>query len=214
MSVQNDTFILSKQGWLPIALAGTLFIFFSMTALHLFQFIFGALLIAFLILFRNPERSAALGETSSIISSVDGVVLGIEETLINDKTMKKVTILNSLWNVSMLRAPFDGVMEWCKVRHGVSLGLYHPLAEMLNEKILIAFKSLSGHEVFIEHTSAQSCFSIAVENEEAQKMKEGSRYGFLARGRTVMYIPNEVTLNVHAGADVRAGESVIGRFDA
>jgi phosphatidylserine decarboxylase len=214
MSVQNDTFILSKQGWLPIALVGTFFIFFTMTALHLFQFLFGALLIAFVILFRNPERSAALGETSSIISSVDGVVLGVEETIINDQTMKKITILNGLWNVSMLRAPYDGAMEWCKVRHGVSLGLHHPLAEVLNEKVLIAFKSLSGHEMFIEHTSAKSCFSINVEHEESHKMKEGSRYGFLARGRTVLYVPNDVSLKVHAGADVRAGESVIGRFDA
>lgn len=212
--MNNDTFILSKQGWLPIALSGTLFIFFTMTNLHLFQFLLGALLISFLILFRNPERTAALGETSSIISSVDGVVLGIEETIVNELTMKKITILNGLWNVSMLRAPFDGVMEWCKVRHGVSLGLHHPMAEVLNEKILIAFKSLSGHEMFIEHTSAQSCFSIKVEDEESQKMKEGSRYGFLARGRTVLYVPNDATLNIHAGSDLRAGESVIGRFDA
>lgn len=212
--MNNDTFILSKQGWLPIAMSATLFIFFTMTALHLFQFIFGALLIAFLILFRNPERTAALGESSSVISCVDGVVLGIEETMINDQAMKKVTVLNGLWNVSMLRAPFDGVMEWAKIRHGVSMGLYHPLAETLNEKVLMAFKSLSGHEMFIEHTSAQSCFSIRIDEEDGQRLKEGSRYGFLARGRTVIYLPNEITLNIQAGADVRAGESVIGRFDA
>ncbi len=212
MAMHSDTFILSKQGWLPIALAGTLFLFFTMTQLHFFQFITGALLISFIILFRNPERSSALGETSSIFSCVDGVVLGIEEILINNQTMKKITVLNGLWNVSILRAPFDGVMEVCQIRHGVSLGLHHPLCETLNEKAALSFKSLQGDEVFIEHTSAQSCFSIRVEGEEGEKMKEGSRYGFLARGRTVFYLPGDVVLNVNAGSDVRAGESVLGRF--
>lgn len=214
MAMQTDTFILSKQGWLPIALAGTVFLFFTMTGLHLFQFLVGALLIAFLILFRNPERNAQLGESASIISSVDGVVLGIEETLINEQMMKKITLLNGLWNVSMLRAPFDGVMEGCRIRHGVSLALHHPLSETLNEKAVLSFKSTGGDEIFMEHLSDRSCFGIAIDADEGQKMKEGSRYGFLARGRTILYLPSDAIVNVHPGTDVRAGESVIGRFNA
>jgi len=214
MAMHNDTFILSKQGWLPIAVVGVLLLFFVMTGLQLFQFITGALLIAFLALFRNPERNAALGEPSSIISSVDGVVLGIEETLINERAMKKITLLNGLWNVSMLRAPFDGVMEGCRIRHGVSLALHHPLSEMLNEKVVLSFKSAQGDEIFMEHLSDRSCFPIAIDSEEGEKMKEGSRYGFLARGRTILYLPNDAIVNVHPGSDVRAGESVIGRFNA
>jgi len=214
MAMHTDTFILSKQGWLPIALAATLFLFFTMTGLHLFQFLIGALLISFVALFRNPERNASLGEPSSIISSVDGVVLGIEDTLINERMMKKITLLNGLWNVSMLRAPFDGVMEGCRIRHGVSLALHHPLSETLNEKVVLSFKSVGGDEIFMEHLSDRSCFPITIEGEEGEKMKEGSRYGFLARGRTILYLPSDVTLNVHPGADVRAGESVIGRFNA
>jgi len=215
MAMNNtDTFILSKQGWLPIALVGTFFLFFTMTGLHLFQFFFGALLLSFIVLFRNPERNATLGESSSIISSVDGVVLGIEEMLINERMMKKITLLNGLWNVSMLRAPFDGVMEGCRIRHGVSLALHHPLSETLNEKVVLSFKSTAGDEIFMEHLSDRSCFGIAVNADEGQKMREGSRYGFLARGRTILYLPNDVILKVHPGADVRAGESVIGRFNA
>jgi phosphatidylserine decarboxylase len=210
----NDTFIFSKQGWLPIALAATFFLFFTMTGLHFFQFIAGALLIAFLIIFRNPERNSGAGEPFSIISCVDGVVLGIEEILINERMMKKITLLNGLWNVSMLRAPFDGAMEGCRIRHGVSLALHHPLSEMLNEKAVLSFKSTQGNEIFMEHLSDRSCFSIVVDGEEGQKMKEGGRYGFFARGRTVLYLPSDATVDVHPGADVRAGESVIGRFNA
>lgn len=214
MGTQNDTFILSKQGWLPVALSGALFIFFTMTGLTLFQFLTGALVIFFLIMFRNPERTSALGESASVLSCADGIVLGVEETKINEQIMKKVTILNGLWNASILRVPCDGVMEACRVRHGVSLGLHHPLAENLNEKALLSFKSLDGHEMFVEHMSAQSCFSIRLDDLESMKLKEGSRYGFLARGRTVVYLPQEIVLNVHVGSDVRAGESVIGRFNA
>jgi phosphatidylserine decarboxylase len=120
MMIQNDTFILSKRGWLPVALLATLFLFFTMTTLHFFQFISGGLLIGLLIVYRNPERTTTINGSSSILSSVDGVVLGVEDTLIDEKMMKKVTVLNSLWDVSMLRAPFDGVVEGYQVRHGVS----------------------------------------------------------------------------------------------
>ena len=210
----TDTFILSKQGWLPIAFATTFFLFFTMTQLTFFMFVSGALLIAFLILFRNPERNSTLNEPLAILSCTDGVVLGIEEVRINERAMKKVTVLNSLWDVSLLRSPFDGEMGGCKIRHGLTLGLQNPLSENLNEKAALSFKSLEGNEVFIEHISAQSYFSLSIDADVGEKMREGSRYGFLARGRTICYLPQETQLDIHAGSDVRAGETVLGRFSA
>ncbi len=212
MTTHSDTFILSKQGWLPIAFAATFFLFFVITQLTFLIFISGTFLIAFLILFRNPERNSALNEPLTILSCIDGVVLGVEEALINERNMKKVTVLNSLWDVSLLRSPFDGEMEGYKIRHGLSLGLHHPLSESLNEKAAISFKSLEGNEIFIEHVSSESCFSLRIDAGIGEKMREGSRYGFLARGRTICYLPTNVDLNIHAGSDVRAGETVLGHF--
>lgn len=210
MTVQNDTFILSKRGWLLATVVGALFLFFTMTGLHLFQFIFGAVLLAVVAIFRNPERNTLENENGAIISSVDGVVLSIEETLVDDKKMTKVTVLNSLWDVSMLRAPFDGVIEAFKIRRGVSLPLYSPLADMLNEKAVISFRSQNGDELFIEHMSEQNCFPIGIELEKSQKLKEGMRYGFLAKGRSALYLPEGSRVAVNVGATVRAGESLIG----
>ncbi len=214
MSVQNDTFILSSRGWLLSGVIGALFLFFTMTELHLFQFITGALLLAVLMIFRNPERNTATTEAYAIISSVDGVVLSIEETLVDDHKMSKVTIMNSLWDVSMLRAPFDCAVEGFKIRHGASLPLYNPLSDTLNEKAVISFRSSKGDEIYIEHLSEQSCFPIGIEVEKSQKLKEGGRYGFLAKGRSVIYLPENTRLNINAGSTVRAGESVIGYLNA
>lgn len=214
MGVQNDTFILSKRGWLLSGVIGALFLFFMMTGLHLFEFITGALLLAVLAIFRNPERNTAETEYEGIISSVDGVVLSVEETEVNSQKMTKVTIMNSLWDVSMLRAPFDGVVEGFKIRHGSSLPLYNPMADTLNEKAVLSFRSNKGDEVYIEHLSEQSCFSIGIDLEKSQKLKEGSRYGFLAKGRTILYLPDSTRISVNAGATVRAGESVIGYLNA
>ena len=214
MSLQNDTFILSSRGWLLSSVIGSIFIFFTMTGLHLFQFIAGALLLAVLIIFRNPERNTTETESGAIISSVDGVVLSVEEALIDDQKMAKITIMNSLWDVSILRAPFDCEVEGFKIRYGASLPLYNPLSDTLNEKAVISFRSKKGDEVFIEHLSEQSCFPIAVELEKGQKFKEGGRYGFLAKGRSVIYLPHESRISVNAGASLRAGESVIGYLNA
>jgi len=212
MMIENDTFILSKRGWLPLTLVAVFFLFFTMTTLHLFQFICGALLIALLLIYRNPERTTSINEPNAILSSVDGVVLSIEESLIDDKMMKKVTILNGLWDVSMLRAPFSGIVNGYKIRHGVSLPLYSPLSETLNEKAVLSFRSVCGDEILIEHMSDQSCFSIEIEAQTEQKMKEGCRYGFLAKGRTILYLPNSAVMSIHPGSNVRAGESVVAQF--
>src|SRR3990167_1005400 len=214
MSVQTDTFILSSRGWLLTGVIGALFLFFTMTALHLFQFITGGLLLAVLVIFRNPERNTSETEQDSVISSVDGIVLSIEETMVDEQKMTKVTIMNSLWDVSMLRAPFDGVVEGFKIRHGASLPLYNPLSDTLNEKAVISFRSSKGDEIYIEHLSEQSCFPIGIELEKSQKFKEGARYGFLAKGRSVIYLPENTRISVNAGTSVRAGESVIGYLNA
>ncbi|HEX5328582.1 phosphatidylserine decarboxylase [Sulfuricurvum sp.] len=214
MSIQNDTFILSNRGWLISGVLGALFLFFTMTGLHLFQFIFGALLLAVLMIFRNPERNTVETESDAVISSVDGIVLSVEETNVDDQKMSKVTIMNSLWDVSMLRAPFDCEVEGFKIRHGASLPLYNPLSDTLNEKAVISFRSKKGDEIFIEHLSEQSCFPIGIELEKSQKFKEGGRYGFLAKGRSVIYLPAHTRVSVNAGASVRAGESVIGYMNA
>ena len=214
MSVQSDTFILSKRGWLLTGVMSALFLFFTMTALHLFQFIIGALLLAVVVIFRNPERNTAGTESDGIVSSVDGVILSVEEAMIDNQKMTKVTIMNSLWDVSMLRAPFDGVVEGFKIRHGVSLPLYNPVADTLNEKAVISFRSNKGEEIYIEHLSEQSCFPIGIELEKSQKLKEGTRYGFLAKGRSILYLPESSRVTVNPGMSVRAGESIIGYLNA
>lgn len=214
MSVQNDTFILSNRGWLLSAVLGTIFIFFTMTGLHLFQFIFGALLLAVLIIFRNPERNSAETDAHRILSSVDGVVLSIEEITVDDQKMSKISIMNSLWDVSILRSPFDGSVEGYKIRHGATLPLYNPLSETLNEKAVISFHSNNGEEIFIEHLSEQSCFPIGIDLEKGQKFKEGMRYGFLAKGRTALYVPQTTRVIVSPGSSLKAGESVIGYLNA
>ncbi|MDD5716354.1 MAG: phosphatidylserine decarboxylase [Sulfuricurvum sp.] len=210
MSVQNDTFILSSRGWLLSGVIGALFLFFTMTALHLFQFITGALLLAVLVIFRNPERNTNETASDAIISSVDGVILSVEETLVDELKMTKVTIMNSLWDVSILRSPFDSTIEGFKIRHGASLPLYNPLSDTLNEKAVISFRSSNGDEIYIEHLSEQNCFPIGIDLEKGQKFKEGSRYGFLAKGRTIIYLPEKARLSVNAGSSVRAGESILG----
>ena len=214
MSIQNDTFILSNRGWLLSGVLGALFLFFTMTGLHLFQFIFGALLLAVLIIFRNPERNTTETESDAVISSVDGIVLSVEESVVDDQKMSKVTIMNALWDVSMLRAPFDCEVEGFKIRHGASLPLYHPLSDTLNEKAVISFRSKKGDEIYIEHLSEQNCFPIGIELEKSQKFKEGARYGFLAKGRSIIYLPASARVSVNAGASVRARESVIGYLNA
>jgi phosphatidylserine decarboxylase len=76
------------------------------------------------------------------------------------------------------------------------------LSDTLNEKAVISFRSTKGDEVYIEHLSEQSCFPIGIEVEKSQKLKEGGRYGFLAKGRSIIYLPQNTRISVNAGSSV------------
>lgn len=213
-SLQNDTFLLSSRGWLALAVVGTLLLFFSMTGLHLFQFLLGALFIALLLIYRNPERNSRINEENSIVSMMDGVVMSVEQTVIDEQTMTKVTVMNGLWDVSMLRFPFDGKARGYRIRHGASLPLYHPLATELNEKAVLSFENADGHEIYVEHMSEKSCFPIQIDVDEGTRIKEGTRYGFLAKGRSTLYLPKNTKVTVNVGSHLKAGETLIGNFEA
>lgn len=213
-SLQNDTFLISRRGWLVLAVIGTLLLFFSMTGLHMFQFLFGALFIALIAIYRNPERNSSINEERSIVSVMDGVVMSVEETIIDEQHMTKVTVFNGLWDVSMLRFPFDGKARGYRVRRGASLPLYHPLASELNEKAVLSFENAYGHEIYLEHMSEKSCFPIQIDVDEGTRIKEGTRYGFMAKGRSTMYIPNSAKVTVNVGSHLKAGETLIGTFEA
>lgn len=212
-SLYNDTFLLSRRGWLVLAVVGTLLLFFGMTGLHMFQFLFGALFIALLMIYRNPERNSSINEENSIVSVMDGVVMSVEETVIDEQAMTKVTVLNGLWDVSMLRFPFDGKAGGYRIRRGASLPLYHPLAAELNEKAVLSFENGNGNQIYLEHLSEKSCFPIQIDLDEGTRIKEGTRYGFMAKGRSTMYIPSSVKVTVNVGSHLKAGETLIGNFE-
>ncbi len=212
MKKLNDTFVISKRGWLLIALVGVLFLFFSVTALHLFQYLFGAMLIALLIIFRNPERGANRAEVGAIVSPADGIVLTIEDRNIDGIEVKKIVILNTLWDVSILRSPCDCSVDGVKFRTGASLSLFNPLSEQLNEKCVISFKTPHDSDIYVEHIGEKNCFKLAVDLEKSQELSLSERYGFLSKGRTSIYLPQNSRVAIEVGASLKAGESIVGYF--
>lgn len=210
MKILNDTFIISKRGWLIAVVLGVLFLFFSVTGLHLFQFLFGAVLIGVLIIFRNPERTIERSEPNFVCSPCDGLVLSVEDKMIDTIPMKKIVILSSLWDVSLLRSPSDCVVDGVKIRHGASLSLFHPLSESLNEKCVISFRTHRGDEIFIEHMSEKNCFALDVDLQKEQALSAGVRYGIMTKGRTTIYLPQNTKIIAEIGQSVRAGESIVG----
>ncbi len=110
-----------------------------------------AIFIFFLQFFRLPKRisAAASGE---ILSSADGKVVVIEETIepeyFKDKRIQ-VSVFMSPFNVHANWYPVAGKVKYVKYHPGKFLVAWHPKSSTLNERSTIVVETENGQEILI-----------------------------------------------------------------
>lgn len=212
---QSDTFIIAKEGWKFVGGAFAAFIVFILLDLDLLQFIAFAASIVFAYIYRNPERITPYYQEHSIVSVADGRVRAIE-TVESCPFMEgpcyKVEVVSGIFDTSLLRMPFEGVVRHLELRRGSRLSSLRPLALKLNERALLCFETSDGQKCAVEHMLDQSIDAISLHTRHEQKLPQGGRYGLMVRGTHTLYLPTESRVAVKVGDELRAGESLIGYF--
>lgn len=209
--INNNLFILYKDGWKYISIAFTIAIILYIFSLNTLSFISFLLVGVFIFIFRNPERSFPVFESSSLVSPVDGVVESIEE-IDNSEFAYKIKIDSTLFDVGILRAPMSANVESIHHIKGTKVALKSTLNKDLNEAIYLTFVNNDGNRVKVIHRLKESFIPLLIDIKESEEVYQTARYGFINNSSTTLYIPNNFRLNVSVGSDLKASESLLGYF--
>ena len=202
---------LSKEGLKYITSTSVFLILFSLLDLDLLTFFTSLLLIAFLYLFRNPERQLPMFEKQSVVAPSDGVVRAIVE-LQEGQYSYRVDIESSCLDVAVLRAPLNAKLESITKYNGTRVSKNSNLFHDTNENVDLVFIDEKENRLKITHRLKQSFSPLFIEAIESHNLQQIARYGLMINGITSIYFPDNFRLNVNVGDELKASESLIGYF--
>jgi phosphatidylserine decarboxylase len=166
----------------------------------------------FLVFFRDPERTVPPFENIAV-SAADGKVVEIKDEVVDGVTYKKVSVFMNVFNVHVNRMPVTGTVVKVEHRPGKFLAADKPESSIENEQNLIYVESKYGNMIFkqVAGLVARRTVCYAKENEMLQI---GDRLGIIKfSSRVDHYFPEGTFIAVGLNDHVKAGETVIARFE-
>jgi phosphatidylserine decarboxylase len=174
----------------------------------------GAFLILIIILqfFRNPKRTALIGE-NQILSPVDGKVVVIEEVYegeyYKDKRLQ-ISIFMSPINVHVTRYPISGVVKFSKYHPGKFLVAWHPKASEENERTTIVVENNTFGAILYRQVAGALARRIVNYAEEGMQVAQGTDAGFIKFGSRVdLFLPIGTPINVVLNQKAVGGKTII-----
>ena len=164
--------------------------------------------------FRDPERISP-ADAESVVAAADGVVadvVEIEEREVVKRTMKRVGIFLSVFDVHTNRAPIAGRVTYRQHNQGLCLDARSPECSTKNESMTWAFENPRATLVVKQLTGAIAR-RIVGWSQLGDELKKGERFGMIRFGsRTEVYLPLDATVLVKVGDRVQGGATVIARL--
>ncbi|AXW83957.1 phosphatidylserine decarboxylase [Anaplasma marginale] len=168
--------------------------------------------------FRDPIRVIPLND-ALVASPADGVVTSIvevESPLNDGKTVTRISIFLSLFDVHVNRVPVSGVVKSVEHRPGSFSSAGSGGAVNENERVRAVIESsVGGHCIVVEQIAGVLARRIVCDLESGKAAKLGSRMGIIRFGsRMNIYIPAGMPVSVAEGHTVVGGETIIASLDA
>lgn len=171
--------------------------------------------------FRDPTRRIP-AEPGLVVAPADGRVTEIIETEEADflgRKAKKIGIFMSPLDVHLNRAPCDGRVEAVRHRPGRFLNAESARASAENESNAIALADVDGGRtrVLVRQVAGVVARRIVCDAAVGAHLVRGQRMGMIKFGsRTEVYVPldSSFEVTVEIGQRVKAGETILGTFQA
>lgn len=167
--------------------------------------------------FRNPERVIPQGN-NLIISPADGIVSNIKyvtppkEMGLGDKSILRVSIFMSVFNVHVNRAPVSGTVEILNYRPGKFVNIADKDSED-NERQEITMQAENGQKIGFIQIAGLVARRIYCPLKVGQKLKAGQVFGMIRFGsRLDVFLPDGVYPQVSLGQTTIAGETIIAKM--
>ena len=215
-----------REGWPFIAL---------FAAVNLLAFLFstwaGVILLPLTIwcvaFFRDPERKTPDG-SGLIICPADGLLLPVieavppEELGLGDAPRPRLSVFMNVFNVHVNRNPVSGSIIAKSYRPGKFFNASFDKASLHNERMSLRLRphdigrmgNDGTHDLAVVQIAGLVARRIVCDLTQGQGVRRGARFGIIRFGSRVdVYLPPGCMIVAEAGRKVRAGETILARFE-
>jgi len=210
-----------REGWLFIAL---------FAAINLLAFLFSVWLGVILLpvtlwcvaFFRDPERITP-DEPGLIICPADGRMLPLVDAVpplelgLGQRARPRLSIFMNVFNVHVNRNPISGTVIAKSYRPGKFFNASFDKASINNERMSLRVRPEGNdgtHDLAVVQIAGLVARRIVCDLVQGQGVRRGARFGIIRFGSRVdVYLPPATTVLAQEGQFVRAGETILARFD-
>jgi phosphatidylserine decarboxylase len=214
-------FPIHREGWLFIAL---------FAAINLLAFLFSVWLGVILLpvtlwcvaFFRDPERITP-DEPGLIICPADGRLLPLVDAVpplelgLGQRARPRLSIFMNVFNVHVNRNPVSGTVIAKSYRPGKFFNASFDKASVHNERMSLRVRPEGDdgtHDLAVVQIAGLVARRIVCDLAKGQGVRRGQRFGIIRFGSRVdVYLPPATTVLAQEGQFVRAGETILARFD-
>ena len=215
------TLPIHREGWLFIAL---------FAAVNLLAFLFstwlGVILLPLtlwcLAFFRDPERKTPDGP-GLIICPADGRLLPVIEAVpplelgLGERARPRLSVFMNVFNVHVNRNPVSGTVIAKSYRPGKFFNASFDKASVHNERMSLRLRPEGDdgtRDLAVVQIAGLVARRIVCDLAQGQGVQRGARFGIIRVGSRVdVYVPPGTAIIAEAGQAVRAGETILARFE-
>ena len=196
---------------------GLAFLFIGYTIIPIFFAIISGILYLYVVnFFRSPRRHYTGDRSKTVISSVDGTVVAVEEVYEPEylkRNVMQVSVFMSVFNVHANWVPIEGVVKYVTHHAGRYLNAYLPKSSTENERSTIVIKTDSGHEILMRQVAGAIARRIVTYAEEGERVYIDEHIGFIKFGSRVdIYLPLDSEILVKIGDKTQGCITEIARL--
>ncbi len=182
-----------------------------------FSVISGILYLLVVNFFRSPKRTfTGRREVDTVVSSVDGTVVALEEVFEPEVLRRKVRMLSVFMSVLNVHAnwfPVDGEVLLVRHHKGRFLSAYLPKASIENERSTVLIRASNGQEILVRQIAGAVARRIVTYAQPGEPANIEDHMGFIKFGSRVdIYLPLDAEVFVKIGDKTTGGITEVARL--
>ena len=161
--------------------------------------------------FRDPWRRVS-EEPGLIVAPADGKIMEIKEVDLNGQPSIQIIIFLSVFNVHINRIPYAGKIISTDYKKGKFHAAYKKGIQEKNERMEILMNTDQGVMKVVQ-MAGLIARKIVCKLQPEQIVATGEKFGMIKFGsRTDLYVPQKAHILVKEGQSVKAGLTILGKF--
>ncbi len=166
--------------------------------------------------FRSPRRIFRGDRKDVVVSSADGTVVALEETVENEIIKGpciQLSVFMSVLNVHANWFPVDGRVTYVKHHNGRFMAAYLPKSSTENERSTVAIETAGGQTVVMRQIAGAMAKRIVTYARPGEEASIEDHMGFIKFGSRVdLFLPLGTEIYVKIGDKTTGGITEVARL--